>query len=409
MSNQFSSVVNETGALLKRFYIDGMVDQLNNDMPVMSFIEKSKAGVAGDATYVALKLNRNQGIGAGTDGGNMPGIGRYKTSQAVVAHKYNWLRTGLTAGIIAASKNDKGAFLRQLDAVVKAGYVDLKSDLNRQLGFDGTGTLGKLSAAAVATQSISVQGREGTTEDGSKFIFPDMIIDIVSSAGVYKATGVTVTAVTGTTTATVTLDTPVTAASGDLIVRTGAYNAEIQGLGYALDGGTSTIYGIDRSAYPQFQGNLVNVSGGQLTIDAMQTAWNLGLRRGGTGNGSYQGLLMDFDSSRYYGKLLQADRRYISSGETMDNRQWKGAKSIGLSFNNVPIMVDKDLPQRIYMIPSDVLKLYVLNELEQATETGSGLIAQTDSDSFEIRMRFFANMFNSQPSACAALYNYISP
>lgn len=408
MSNTFSSISNETGNLLKRFYVDGMIDQLNNDMPVMSFVEKTKAGVAGDATYFALKMARNQGIGASSDGGNLPQIGRYKTVQAKVDHKFNFLRCGITSGMIAASKNDKGSFLRQLDAMVKSGYADLKNDLNRQLSFDGTGNLGKLSANAVATNSISVQGREGTTEDGSKFLFPDMVVDIVSSAGVYKATAIGITAVTGTTTATVTLDTAVTAASGDLVVRSGSYGNEIQGLGYSLDGATTTIYGVDRSANPQFQGNLLNMAGGQLTIDGMQTAWNQGLRRGGTGNGMYQGILMDFDSSRYFGKLLVADRRY-PNGETLDPKLWKGAKSIGLSFNNVPVIVDKDMPVRIYMIPADVLKLVVLNELEQATESGSGLIPQTEQDSFEIRFRYFANLFNSQPSACAALYGYISP
>jgi hypothetical protein len=165
---------------------------------------------------------------------------------------------------------------------------------------------------------------------------------------------------------------------------------------------------VSRSTYSQFQGNLLNMAGGQLTIDGMQTAWNQGIRRGGTGNGMYQGMIMDFDSSRFYGKLLVADRRY-TNGETLDPKLWKGAKSIGLSFNNVPVMVDKDCPQRIFMIPSDVLKLVVLNELEQATESGSGLIPQTEQDSFELRFRYFSNLFNSQPSACAALYNYISP
>jgi hypothetical protein len=408
MANQFSGVVNETGAILQRMYIPGMIDQLNNDMPVMKFVEKTKAGTAGDGTYFALKLARNQGIGAGSDGGAMPNIGRYKVDQAIVSHRFNWLRCGITAGMVAASKTDKASFVRQLDAMVKSGYADLKNELNRQLTWDGTGYLAKLSANAVASNVISVQGREGTTEDGTKFLFPDMVVDIVTSAGVYKATGVTISTVTGTTTGTIVLDTVVTASSGDYVVRSNSYNTEIQGLTYALDGGTTTIYDVDRSAFPQYQGNLLNLNGGQLTVDALQVAFNAGLRRGGTSNGAYTALLMDFDSSRFYSKLLVADRRYAAGAE-MDPQLWKGAKAIGVSFNNLPVIPDKDCPQRIFMIPQDVLKLCVLNELEQATESGSGLIPQSDQDSFEMRFRYFANLFNAQPNACAAVYNYISP
>jgi len=42
-------------------------------------------------------------------------------------------------------------------------------------------------------------------------------------------------------------------------------------------------------------------------------------------------------------------------------------------------------------------------------ETGSIYIAQTDNDQLEVRVRFFANMFNEKPSASAVLYQYISP
>lgn len=34
---------------------------------------------------------------------------------------------------------------------------------------------------------------------------------------------------------------------------------------------------------------------------------------------------------------------------------------------------------------------------------------QTSADALEVRVRFFANLFNEKPSACAVLKNYISP
>ena len=48
-------------------------------------------------------------------------------------------------------------------------------------------------------------------------------------------------------------------------------------------------------------------------------------------------------------------------------------------------------------------------ELEWADETGAYMIAQTSADSFEARLRLFANLFLEKPSASACLQNYISP
>ncbi len=75
----------------------------------------------------------------------------------------------------------------------------------------------------------------------------------------------------------------------------------------------------------------------------------------------------------------------------------------------MPWVPDKDCPTRIFMLPPDVLKMYVLAELEFADETGSMYIAQTSSDSFEVRIRLFANLFNEMPSSCVDFKNYTSP
>jgi len=270
------------------------------------------------------------------------------------------------------------------------------------------GALAQLSANAVASNVITVIGREGANEPGNKFIDVDMSVDIYSSAGVLKASGATISAITGTSTATVTLDIPVTAASTDIVVRSGNYNKEVQGLLYALDGATSTIYGVvDRSAYPAFQGNVLNVGGGQLTLDAIQNAYNEGLRRGGTGNGIYQAALCDFDTSRFYQKLLVSDKRYVNTTK-LDGGAWTKERNT-LEINGCPLMVDKDFPLRLMFAPAETLRFYVLNEMELANETGSNMIGSSENDVFELRFRMFGNLFNSVPAAWGVLRNYISP
>lgn len=406
MANDFSTISNNL-AELKNYYQGPIVDQLNEDLPIYRGAEKVKQGWSGYQVVRPLRVRRNQGIGAVADNGVLPAIGRQSTVQALIAAKFNYLRFGVTGPMIKASASDVGSFVRSAAYELEMGYKDLSSDCNRQLSWDGTGYLAKVSAAAVASTSISVQGREGTTEDGNKFLDVGMVVDITDSSGTVVATGITINAISGSTTATLTLSSAVTVSAGYYLIRSGSSNNEIQGLLYALDGGTSTIYNVNRSTYPSYQGNVQDLSGGQLTLDKMQKSYNDGLRRGGTGNGRYSAGYLDFDSLRMYQKLLTADKRYAN---TVNGDGGFAAKDkFFLDFNGIPLVPDKDCPQRIFFLPMDVIKMYVLAEMEFADETGSMYIAQTSVDALEVRVRFFANMFNEQPSACGVLKNYISP
>jgi len=408
MANNYSSVSAQTGAMLKRFYADAIVDNLNEDMPLYKAAEKIKKAGSGEAVYAPVRLRRNQGIGAGPDGGNLPSIGRDSVQQAKIDWKFQWLRTGLTAGLISASKNDKGSFVREVDYRIRMGYKDFANDFNRQLAWSGNGALASLSAAAVASTTITVYGREGVSEDGNKFLDVGQIVDIYTTAGVAKATGVTINAISGVAIATLTLDTPVTAAADDILVRTGSYGYEVEGLLYSMGNTqTTTINAIDRSLYPQFQSNVLNLAGGQLTLDSMQDAYNEGLRRGGTANGSYRMLYMDFDSLRFYQKLCTADKRYVNTMQ-LDAGAWKNSKPL-LEFNGVACVADKDAPNRIFFVANEILQFHILEEMTIADEWGSNMLPALDNDAYEIRFRMFGNAFNSQPSAMAVIRNYISP
>jgi len=404
MPNVFQSATSGL-ANLKNFYQGPMADQFNNDMPIYRGAEKGKESWSGLQVVRPLRVRRNNGIGATSDGGNLPAIGRQTMVQAIIAAKYNYLRFGITGVMIKASKSNDGSFERMAGYELQQGYEDLKSDCNRQLSWDGTGYLARLSAAAVATPTITVQGREGTTEEGDKFLDVGMIVDIVTAAGVYKAQGVTVNSIpTSGTTATLTLDQAVTAASGDYLIRSGSLNQEVQGLLYALDGASSTIYSVDRSSYPSYKGNVDDNSAGQLTLDAMQAVYNKGLRRGGA---KYSACFTDYDSHRMYQKLLTADKRYVNT--TKGDGGFAAKDQSFLEFNGIPIVPDKDMPRRFTWLDQSAIKKYVLAEMEFADETGSMYLAQTDVDAFEVRVRMFFNLFNEQPSKCAVLKNYISP
>lgn len=401
MANIFAST--SSVGTLKTWFTGAVVNQFNDEMPLYKHMDKGKEKWAGQQVVRSIKVRRNQGIGATSDGGVLPAIGAHVTVPATIANKYNYLRFGITAALIKASQGgDKAAFANELSYSMEQGLVDAKDDIGRQLFWDGSSDLATVSANAVASTVITATGRE-STEDGNKFLDVGMVIDIVSGSTVV-ASGVSITAISGTTTATLTLSAAVTVSANDIIVRSGSLNQEIQGLLTTLDGATTTIYGVDRSAYPVFQGNSVNNNGNQLTLDVMKQTLNQALRRGGA---KIDAVFCDFDTDRFYEKLLIADKRYV--GKVKGDGTFASKEGNYLEYAGVPMVPDRYSPQRIFMLDSKTWKKYVMSEFEWADETGSELIAQPSSDVFEARLRLFANVFCEKPSANAVLKNYISP
>lgn len=413
MANLFQSISSGL-AELKNYYQGPIVDQFNEDTPVYRGAEKGKHPWSGYQVVRPLKVLRNQGIGATSDGGTLPAIGRQTTIQALIAAKFNYLRFGITGPMIKASMNDVGSFVRSAAYELQEGYKDLQVDVNRQMSWDGTGDLARTNTTAVSSTTVIIKGREDT-EAALKFVDINGVYDIYSGSSLVQA-GVTVSAIVSgnseSATATLTVSPAVSSTAGDIWVRAGSFGNEIQGLLTQLDGATSTVFNIDRATYLQTQGNVIyctndGTSSGtdqQLTLDFLQQGYSQAMRRG---SGKLATLYSDFVSQRYYVKLLTPDKRYANTvkgdgGWALKNQEY-------LEFNGIPWVPDQSCPTRIFMLPESVVVKYVLSEMEFADETGSMYIAQTSADQLETRVRLFANLFNEKPSASVVLQDYISP
>lgn len=411
MANSFQSISSGL-AELKNFYQGPIIDLINEEIPVYRACEKVKQGWSGYQVIRPLRTSRNQGVGATSDGGSLPKIGRQTTQQAIISAKFNYLRFGITGPMIKASQSDVGSFVRSAAYELEMGYKDLKTELSRQLCWNGNGALATVSTASVASTSLVIAGRT-SSEAALKYVDVNTTFDVLDSTGAtVLASGVTVTAISSGTassaTATLTLDQPVTLAANSLLVRAGAQNNEVQGLFYALDGATTSIYNIDRSTTLSFQGNYTDLSTAAnpvLSIDAMQTPYNEGLRRGNANK--FNAVYCDFTALRYYQKLLTPDKRYANS--TSGDGTFGDKGKFYMDFNGIPVVPDKDMPSRFAFLPAEVLKMYELCAMEFADETGSMYIAQSDADQLEVRVRHFTNLFNEQPAACAVLTGFSSP
>lgn len=91
MANSFQGISSGL-AQLKNYYQGPIVDALNEQVPIYRAAEKIKQGWSGYQVIRPVRLRRNQGIGATTDGGNLPAIGRQTTAQASISSKFLYLR-----------------------------------------------------------------------------------------------------------------------------------------------------------------------------------------------------------------------------------------------------------------------------------------------------------------------------
>lgn len=398
-------------AELKNYYQGPIVDQFNEDTAIYRGADKGKHSWSGLQVVRPLKVRRNQGIGATSDGGILPAIGRQTTIQAIIPAKFNYLRFGVTGPMIKSSQNDVGSFVRSAAYELQEGYKDLQSDVNRQLSWNGDGNLARMSATVVASTSIVIKGREDT-ETALKFVDVDGVFDIydmtVPAVPVLVQSGVTVTAITSgnaaSSTATLTVTPAVTASINNILVRTNSMGNEINGLLTQLDGQTSTVFNINRATYIQTQGNYLDVNLQQMTLSRLQQLWNEGLRRGAA---KYSAIYSDFISLEFYQKLLTPDKRYTNT--VKGDGGFAEKDKFYLDFNGIAWVPDKDCPTRVFFLPESTITKYVLAEMEFADETGSMYIAQTSSDSFETRIRLFANLFNEKAAASGVMANYLSP
>jgi len=414
MGNLYQGVTSGL-AELKNFYQGPIVDQFSEDCAIWRGAEKGKYPWSGYQVVRPMKVRRNPGIGATSDGGILPQIGRQTTVQALIPAAYNYLRFGVTGPMIEASKSDVGSFVRAASFELEEGYNDLKSDCNRQLSWDGTGDLATVSTAAAASTSVVLAGRE-STEPALKFLDGGSYVDIYSSAGVLRQAGLTISSITTGTasslTATVVFDQAVTASATDVLVRANSFGQELSGLLTQLDGGTGTVFNIARSSYVASLGNVVygtsdGTSTGSaipLSLSMLQQAEDEAERRGGRGINC---LYSDFGSRRMYQKLLTADKRYVNvvkgdGGFSSESKNY-------LEWNGKPWVADKDCPQRTFLLPDKYIEKYVLTEMQFADETGSMYIAAAENDQLEVRIRFFANLFNAKASGSSVVQGYISP
>lgn len=233
------------GNILKEVYLPALQELLNNATPLLATLEKEITPVEGGNFVIALHTGRNSAAAiARSEGGTLPTAGQQSYKRAIVPVKQLYSRIEVSGKAIAATRSNKGAFLKALESEMKYVMVDTKRQLNRQLNGDGTGALAYWTAADNTSGTNVDDGLgNGTTYLPSGATTLDLIdatdnstelgTDIVVTRGTVGATS---TAITWTGTVTGSAD-------GDYLVFPGTIGKEMVGIRAVISDGDPAILG----------------------------------------------------------------------------------------------------------------------------------------------------------------------
>ena len=390
---------------LKDFYEGPVREHLNNSIPILKYVEKSKRKWNGRQVLFPIHTGRNFGVGGRSETGTLPTAGKQSYIESKIAAKFLYGRIQLTGVVISASEGDKGAFASALRTEVEGMRRDLRVDFNRQCwgnlvpDAEASGAPGGENGILGVTTS-TVGGGGSTTvlvdNPGTRYVKKGMSVAIgtLDGAGALtvNATG-TVASVTNRT--TFELDAAQTWSDNDVVVmgESGSgkqsYQNEVTGLSFIVSDSTEfSLQGINPSTDTEWTANVLDNSGinRPLSLELMQLA----IDTTDEVAGEEPNLIMGHHSiRREYINLLTSDVRYSPE-------QLKGGfqtLTYAGGMKPMPIEFDRMAPyNKLFFLQTNDLKLYTMKDWAWADRDGSVFSRLASQDAWEAFMNWYGNL-----------------
>lgn len=404
-------------AVLKNDYQGPIREQINQNTNLLKLFTKAditKYEWVGKAMIVPLHKGRNVGVKSAAENGLLPSAGSQQHDALSIPMRFTYGRIQVTAPVMKASRNDKGAFARAMDVEQKGLIQDISRQRNRQLAGAGQGILAVISNVAAPAITLKNPGGVTGTTNPVRFIPSGTVIAVHNGASsIIRGTA---TVVSVDSASQITVDAvPAGAALNDVITlgassgstNEGSYQLEPMGILGLVDSTTyvSTIFGIDRSAAANsYFRSLVNTSTGALTRDLLFRFTDNAEEISGTYIDRY---VCHQSVRREYLKLQEGDLRWPSAGGNLNPDVGSPAQKNEESparFSGNKFVTDKDMAYGTLIgLNLDHLYWAVETEGEWADEDGGILLRGATQDNYEGRYRVFENFFLDQGSSAFRL------
>ncbi len=217
------TVANMAAVLKDVWTSDRVQKQFEDKNQPLGRLESFKGTMIGAQAQVPILAGRSGGYtSVGSAGGNLNPAGQQPVAQATYTLPYHWFQVQIDAAALMQSSDKNTSVIKAKDLEIEQGIENTKHQMTRQFVTNGDGIVASCaSGGASTTVQLTPQASEGNTSYGysaiaRNWIFPGAVVDIGTTADTDAlATGVTVTAVSGSATApTFTTGTSVTTIAG---------------------------------------------------------------------------------------------------------------------------------------------------------------------------------------------------
>lgn len=374
-------------AALKEDYQPLVREQINNDIKILTYVEKNTKDVNGRRAVLSLHVTRNSGIGSRAELGALPTAGAQGYAEERISLKSHYGRGQITGQLMRAADSDKGAFERVVDMENKRLVNDLKRDVNRQVWGTSNGVIAEVGQT---TNSVVVNLRSTTSDVQFRQLETGMVVDLGTvSSPTATLSAVTISSTGGSDGAyTVTLSSAATTTFGTYIFRSGnggdadnSSQKEVTGLQTIVDS-SGTLFNVSPTTYPVWKASEFGNSGTnrQISENLMaQVVQDININSGTWPNLAvcHHGVF------RAYANLLLGQKRFN------DTQKLKGGYEAGIPFiggggNVIPVVPERDCPANsMFFLNTDHLTEYMASDWEFMQEDGAVLSRVAGYDAYE--------------------------
>lgn len=396
-------------ALLQEDYVQGkIVSAVNTATPFRDTLKRTSI-IGGRRRIYGTKVGTSQAGGARPEGAAMPDYGAGEYQDVIVQAKYNYAPFKITGQ--AEEFSTKAAFVEFGMQILKDTQEGLKLFTGRQCWGDGTGTLALINngagyAAGSTTFTVdSAYGQLwGSLAANTTFLLKrNMIVQLGSDDN--NGAGYKITSVAGTTFSIAAPGLAVAAVDNALVATKGSAGYEIEGilkfgataaLQTTLGLGTTFYHGIDRGAYPEWEGNVLNVSAA-LSFTNIRSLRDAIYKR--TDDEESNLFICSTEIARDYEALLQATVRTTTAPIL------RGGVSM-LQHDGLNISKDSKAPAKaFFLLDTGTLNWAQTRDPHWLTD-GQGIMRVVPgTDAKEALLRWYANLDQEQPRRVGIGYN----
>jgi len=379
-------------AITKEIYEGKIVNQLQDEAVGFRRIEQTSDGVeettGGKYVTFPIKTKRNAGIGYRNESELLPTAGQQGYANVRTGLKYGYGRVKLTGQTMELAEKNYQAFASALDLEMDGLKTDLTKDSARIFYQDGLGTLAVITADGANTVTVaSVQ-----------YLEVGMMVDIMNGATVV-ASNRQITAINKATKVVTYDGADALAANGYLLVRTGNYNREPNGLASIVTA-TGLLFNVDPATEPSWAAT-VDANGGVnralsegLMISTVDTVRTLG--------GKPSLILTSLGVRRAYFNLLSQQRQYTTTQEFAGG--FKGLAFAAGQNGDIPVVTDIDAPPNtMYILDESSLKVYRSSDWSWMQRDGTIWKWVHDYDSYEAVLHKYWEMGVNRRNANAVI------